>query len=38
MFKRVDNHEYNDIIEMPPRNFDVIVDESMRENATMCDM
>jgi len=38
--KMFNNHEYNidDTTEMPPRNFDVIVDESMRENATICVM
>ena len=36
-FNRVDAHEF-DNIEMPARNFDIIIDESMRQNATICAM
>ena len=37
LFNRVDNHKF-DNTEMAARNFDVIVDESMRQNATICAM
>ena len=38
VFNKVDNHESNanNSNEMSTRNFDVIVDESMRKNATIC--
>ena len=32
------DHDLNNDIEMPTRNFDIIVDESMRKNATVCAM
>ena len=37
LFTRVDDHEF-DNTEMAARNFDVIVDENMRQNATICAM
>ena len=37
LFNRVDDHKF-DSTEMAARNFDVIVDESMRQNATICTM
>ena len=36
-FNKVDDHKF-DNTEMAARNFDVIVDESMRQNATICAM
>ena len=38
LFHKVDYHNSNNDIDMPTRNFDVIVDESMRKNATVCGM
>ena len=38
LFYKVDNQDSNNDIDMPARNFDIIVDESMRRNATVCDM
>ena len=37
LFNRVDDHNF-DNTEVAARNFDVIVDESMRQNATICAM
>ena len=37
LFNRVDDHNF-DNTEMAAKNFDVIVDESMRQNATICAM
>ena len=38
LFHKEDDHDLNNNIEMPTRNFDIIVDESMRRNATVCGM
>ena len=38
LFHKENGHDLNNNIEMPIRNFDIIVDESMRKNATVCGM
>ena len=38
LFYKVDDQDSNNDIDMATRNFDVIVDESMRRNATVCGM
>ena len=38
LFHTVDDHDSNNDIDMTIRNFDIIVDESMRNNATVCGM
>ena len=38
LFNKVDDEDSNNNIEMPTRNFDLIIDNSMRKNATVCHM
>ena len=38
LFNKVDDEVPNNNIEVPARNFEVIVDDSMRKNATVCHM
>ena len=38
LFNKVDDEDSNNNIEMPTRNFDLIIDDSMRKNATVCRM
>ena len=38
LFHKEDDHDLNNNIEMSTRNFDIIVNESMRKNATVCAM
>ena len=38
LFNKVDDEASNNNIEMPTRNFDLIIDDSMRKNATVCRM
>ena len=38
LLHKENDHGLNNNIEMPTRNFDIIVDESMRKNATVCGM
>ena len=38
LFHKVDDHDSNNNIDMPTRNFDITVDETMRTNATVCGM
>ena len=36
--QKCDNQDPNNNTEMISRNFDIVVDESMRKNATVCDI
>ena len=38
LFKKLDNQDPNTNVEMFSTNFDIIIDDSMRVNATICDM
>ena len=38
LFIRADDHQFIDNTEFPARSFDAIIDESMRQNATICTM
>ena len=38
LFKKIDHQDSNNSVEMVSRKFDIIVDESMRRNAIICDM
>ena len=38
LFHKESDHVLNNNIDMHTRNFDIIVDESMRKNATVCGM
>ena len=38
LFHKEDDHDLNNNTEVPIRTFDIIVDESMRKNATVCAM
>ena len=38
LFHKEDDHDSINDIDMAARNFDTIVDESMRTDATVCDM
>ena len=38
LFKKLDTQDPNNNIEMTSNNFDIVVDERMRRNATICDM